>query len=356
MDLGFRTDHLLLLSMDVGDQGYDEAKGQQFYKELLDRVAAIYGVRSASLARFVPLGYQNDLQDVFREDQVATSEERQSFFYNVVGRNYFESIGVPLLRGRDFTEQDNESAPKVAIVNEAFAAKLWPGQDPLDKRLKMGREGAYFKVVGVTKNASYIAVGADAEPFFYLPLSQNYRSTITLYVQTAGVPSGLLVPVQRTIQGLDPELPVFDVKTMASHIRDGRALLFVRLGAMLSMAFGLLGLILSAIGIYGVISHSVTQRTHEIGLRMALGATPYNVLKLVIGKGMILIVSGLVFGLGMALVIARLLSGLLYGVGAADPLTFAVIATVLLAVGLLACFLPARRAIKLDPMEALRSE
>jgi predicted permease len=356
MDLGFRKDNILLLSMDLRDLGYDQARGLQFYKQVIDRVSALSQVQSASLAKFVPLGYQNDTRDVFPEDRLPnTTDERTSIFYNTVGTRYFETMGIPMLGGRDFTEQDNGSARKVAIINDAMARNLWPGKDPLDQRFKIGEDPDYIRVIGIVRDIKYLFVNEQPRPFFYLPLLQNYKSPITLNIQSAGGLSAL-APIREIIRSLDPDLPIYDVKTMSSHILDGNALLFVRLGAVLASAFGILGLVLAVVGIYSVIAYSVGQRRSEIGVRMALGAKTSDILWLVTRDGMILAAAGLLVGLGLTIAVSRVISSLLYGVSPYDPIIFATVMVSVVILALLACYIPARRATRVDPLIALRME
>ncbi|HXG64813.1 MAG TPA: ABC transporter permease, partial [Blastocatellia bacterium] len=357
MDLGFRTENLFMMSVDVELQGYDQARGKQFYKQALDRARTLPGVLSAAISRNTPLGYNNTSEDIILEGRLPSAEEdRLNIFFNVVSTDYFQTLGIPILQGRDFTERDDESAPKVAIVNETMARRLWPGQDPLGKRFRFGREGALVEVVGVARDGKYVFLGEVPRPFFYVPLAQNYRSDVTLFLHTAGDPAGLTAGARQVVRELDKDMPVYDVKTMTSHLRDGLALLFVRLGAALASAFGLLGLTLAVVGIYGVISYTVSQRTHEIGLRMALGAQSGDVLRMVIGRGIVLTLIGVGIGLAAALALTRVMTSLLYGVSATDPATFIGIPLLFAAVALAASFIPARRAMKVDPMVALRHE
>jgi predicted permease len=363
IDLGFRTENLLLVSVDVSLQGYDKKRGKLFYQQMVDRVKTLPGVRSASLARLVPLGYESDAIDVFTEERASTAKEaRLAIPYNIVGLDYFKTIGTPFLRGRDFTERDGEeSAPGVVIINETMARRLWPGQDPIGKRFKVDRTNHLYEmeVIGVVKDSKYVFLYEEPRPFMYFVMSQmpqNYQAPITLHIHTADKPTSFVAAVREQIRTLDANLPIYDVTTMAAHIRDGKAFLPARLGASLVGAFGLLGLVLAVVGIYGVVCYFVAQRTHEIGIRMALGARPRDVLRLVVGQGMILVLIGVAIGLATCFGVTRVLSSLLYGVSATDPATFAGISLLLAGVALLACYIPARRATKVDPMVALRYE
>lgn len=358
IDLGFRTENLSMASMDPEAQGYDKERGRRFFKQLIDRVETLPGVTNASLASGTPLGYSNNIQDVFFEGRAPgrEDEDRTTIFCNTVGHGYFQTMGTAVLRGREFTERDDESSPKVAIVNETMAGRYWPDQEALGKRFALKREGPYLEVVGVVRDGKYVFLGEDPRAFFYIPFGQDYQGEMTVVVRTAGDDAAAIAGIRQVVGELDRELPLYDVKTMTSHLRDGIALLFVRLGARLATAFGLLGLVLAVVGVYGVVSYSVSQRTHEIGIRMALGAGAGDVLKLVVGQGLMLTFAGVAIGLGTAFMVTRVMTSLLYGVSATDPLTFGVIALLLAGVALAASFIPASRALKVDPMVALRYE
>jgi predicted permease len=361
IDLGFRTENLMMMSMDIGMQGYEKGPGVHFYRQLKDNVKSLPGVRSVALARDTPLGYNNHGEEIFLEGRTPDPQsERTTSFFNVVDTGYFQTMGMSIVEGRDFTEQDNESAPPVLIINEALARRYWPGSNPIEdaigKRLRVGRDAPLALVIGVARDSKYMFLGEEARSFLYLPLAQNYRSEITLFVHSEADPNGLAAAMREAVRELDQDLPLYDVKTMSSHLRGGLALLFVRLGATLASTFGLLGLVLAVVGIYGVISYSVSQRRHEIGIRMALGAQAGDVLKLVLGHGVTLTAVGVGVGMLGAFATTRVLSSLLYGVSATDTATFVAVPLILSGVALAASFVPARRAAKVDPMVALRGE
>ncbi|HYV05245.1 MAG TPA: ABC transporter permease, partial [Blastocatellia bacterium] len=358
MDVGFRTQNLSMASVEPEAQGYDERRGRQFYKQLIDRAGTLPGVLNASLSSTTPLGFNNNIRDVYFEGRAAgrEKEDHTTIFCNTVGYGYFQTMGTAVLRGREFTERDDESSPRVAIVNETMAQRYWPNQEALGKRFAIKREGPLLEVVGVVRDGKYVFLGEDPRAFFYIPLGQNYSGEITIILHSAGDDTAALAGVRQLVRELDPELPLFDVKTMTSHLRDGIALLFVRLGARLATAFGLLGLVLAVVGVYGVVSYSASQRVHEIGIRMALGASTGDVLRLVARQGLILTFAGVAIGLGAAVAATRAMTSLLYGVSATDPVTFVVIALLLTGVALAASFIPARRALRVDPMVALRCE
>ena len=357
MDLGFRTDHLLMLSVNLGMQGYEKSRGQRFYQDLIDRVKGQSWARSVSLTRVVPFGSENGTQDIFTVEHSPTPKEPAfSVFQNVVGLDYFPTVGTPLERGRDFLAQDNESSPKVAIISQTMARLLWPGKEALGRRIQLGRDGSWAEVIGVARDIKFTLPYSEARPLMYLPLAQDYQSEVTLLVHTRGNAEALIASARDQVRALDPALAAYDVKTMATHIREGVALLPVRLGAALVGAFGLLGLLLAVVGLYGVISYFVARRTHEIGIRMALGARQFEILKLVIGRGVILTLAGVAFGVVAGLGVTRLITSLLYEVSPTDPATFVVVPLLLVSVAFLASYIPARRATKVDPMVALRYE
>lgn len=358
MDFGFRTENLSMASMDPEAQGYDETRGRQFFKQLVDRARELPGVIDASVGSNTPLGFSNSIADVFFEGRAAgrQEEERTTIFNTIVGQGYFQTMGTAVLRGREFNERDDKSSPRVALVNETMARRYWPEQDALGKRFAIKREGPFLEVVGIVRDGKYVFIGEDPRAFFYLPFEQNYRGDMTLFLHSAGDDAAALAGVRRVVRDLDVDLPLYDAKTMTSHLRDGLALLFVRLGARLATAFGLLGLALAVVGVYGVVSYSVSQRTHEIGVRMALGASPGDVLKLVARQGLMLTLVGVAIGLGASVLVTRVMTSLLYGISATDPVTFGIVALLLAGVALAASLIPASRALRVDPMVALRYE
>ena len=360
IDPGFDADNLLMMSMDLQLQGYTETAGRNFSGQLLDRVRALPGIASASLAEYLPLGLGGSRRGVTIEGYTAQPGESTEIGSAAVAPGYLETLRIPLLRGRAFSEQDREGSPGVVMINEAFARRYWPGQNPIGKRIQMGAgpRGAntspYLEVVGVVKDGKYVTLGEEATPFFYMNLAQHYQSSPALIVRTRGNPVDSLPAVRNEVAALDKTLPLYDVKTMRQHL--GLALLPARLAGSVLGVFGLVALILAAAGIYGVMAYSVAQRTREIGIRMALGATAGAVLKLVVRQGMTMTLTGVTLGLIASLALTRLMKTLLFGVSATDPLTFIVIALLLTIVALLACWIPAQRAAKVDPMVALRRE
>jgi len=356
-DMGFRVDHTLMASMDLRLQNYTEQRGQQFYEQLRDRVKVYPGVRHAAVAALIPMGYDANTVNVYAEGQAATDKSKgEIIFCNSVQPEYFRTLGVRLLRGREFTEVDNASAPRVAIVNEAFAKKMFPGQDPLGKTFQTERSGPKTQIVGVTGTGKYMFLYEPPQPFIYFPLAQKYQSSATLLVYSEGDPQGMVGAVREETRQLDSTLPLYDVTTMDSHVRYGKPLLPARLGAMLVGAFGLLGLVLASVGVYGVIAYSVSQRTQELGIRAALGARPLNVITMVLRQGMTLSLIGMGIGATLAFLTLRAMHSVLYGVGSTDFPTLGAVSLLLLAVAFVASYIPALRATKVDPVIALRHE
>jgi putative ABC transport system permease protein len=305
------------------------------------------------------LGYYNNGDTITVEGYVLPKGEPTPVsFYNVISTDYFKTLGIPLLEGRSFTEADDQNAPFVGIINEATAKKFWPHQDPIGRHFTIGAEPAHpIKVVGVAKDSRYQGVTGTINPYFYLPFAQHYaiNSLEALQVRTAMAPESMIPTIERVIESLAPELPVFDVKTMNEALNTLNGLLVYQLGAMLAAALGILGLALALVGVYGVISFAASQKTHEIGIRMALGAQPAQILKMIFRQGLVIVALGLAVGLGAALAVAKVVGNFLV-VSPTDPLTYITVSLVLTTVALLACYIPARRAMRVDPMEALRYE
>jgi predicted permease len=357
-DLGFDTRDALLASVDMARQGYNEAQGRNLYQQFVDGIQAMPGVRGVTLAQYIPVNAGGSRTGVYIEGYTAQPGEDLELNLNVVDANYFQTLGVPLLAGRAFAEQDTATSAKVMMINEAFARRFWPGQpvqEAVGKNLSIsGARGPFYEVVGVVKTGKYRNLREAPLPFMFVALSQEYRSRVTLFLRAADDPARLIPALRAELQKLDKTVPLFDVKTLDVHL--GRALAQERTNAWLIGSFGVLAAALAAVGIYGVMSYTVTQRTHELGIRLALGATRGDVLRLVVGRGMVLTSIGLVIGLGSALALTRVVSTLLYGVSATDPPTFVVVAIALAGVALGACFIPARRAATVDPLVALRYE
>jgi predicted permease len=351
-DPGFETERLLTLNLDLDLGGYDPARGQIFVRQMIERVSAVPAVLRAAVAQAGPL-QGSYARSVFLEGQDA-SKSGTLIQINGVGPRYFETVGVPLVRGRAFTEGDREGAPPVVVVNQTLAAKFWPGRDPIGQRFRFFGDKFLVEVVGVAKDVKYNTLGEDPQPYIYLPLAQRYGGTLTLVARTAGDPAAVLPTVEREVRGMDKDLPVTNAATVSRVLGDG--LWAPRAGASLLAVFGLLALVLAAVGIYGVTSFSVARRAREIGIRMALGARRGTVLGMVLAQGMTVVAIGLAAGVLAAASVSRLAAGLLFGISPTDPLAFGVTSLLLAAVALAANLLPARRATAVDPVTALRQE
>ncbi|MGH9843529.1 MAG: ABC transporter permease [Blastocatellia bacterium] len=350
-DPGFNAGGVVLASFDPFLNGYDETKGREFYRRLIERVEVTAGMQSVSLARRLPLTLSGiAFATLTIEGYTPGRDEDMRVNYETVGPKYFRTMGIRLARGRDFNERDNERAPGVVIINETMARRYWPDRDAMGQRLKLGKD--WLEIVGIASEVKQRRLNEPPQPFLYLPLLQDYRSNMILVARTALELRAALPAVENVVATLDPNLPIFDVKTLNEHI--GVSLFLPRMAATLLSLFGLLALSLAALGLYGVMSYSVSQRTREIGIRISLGAQRRDVLKLILKQGLTLSLIGLAGGLAAALVVTRLIAHLLYGVSANDPATYTLIALLLTGVALVACYLPARRATKVDPMIALR--
>jgi len=272
----------------------------------------------------------------------------------IVSPKYFATLQLPLAKGRDFTEQDGKEAQRVVIVNQTFAERYWPGQEPIGKQVVSDLTNESFTVVGIARNAKYNQLNEAPIPFVYLPLYQVFRAGMTINARVSGDPLTFAKSVDQAIHELDADVVVFDITTL--DLRRQLSTIAVRIGGTFVGAFGVLALVLAAIGVYGVTSYTTNQRTHEIGIRLALGASRADVLRLILRRGILLTLLGLVIGLGMAFGVTRFMQSLLLGVSSTDALTFVGVALLLSAVVLVACFIPARRAMRVDPVQALRYE
>ena len=349
---GFESQNLFQMFFDLGALRYDQDHGQQFFRDVIERAKTVPGVASASVSSNGV--FRGGISaTIFREAEQTDPNNRGTLVnLDEVTPGHFETMRIPLLSGRDFTDFDRENTTPVAIINQAMANLVWPGQEPLGKRFAVVQEPNLLQVVGVVGTTVVGQIGEDPQPIAYFPMRQQYSPAATLVVRTTGNPEALLGAVRTQVQPIDKNLAFTNGRTVQQIL--GQGLWAARMGAALLGLFGALALILASIGIYGVLAYSVAQRTSEIGLRMALGAQPRQVLGLVLKQGMLLALIGAAAGVLVALPVARLASGLLYGVSATDPLTYAGITLLLMGVALLACYLPARRATRIDPLVALR--
>ena len=356
--LGFDPNNVLNLTLDPREVGYDEARTKSFYRDLEARVRALPGVQSASLASSVPMGNGNYGSSIYIEGHtLAPGQQPPVVIYNRVDAPYFDTMRVPLLRGRAFRENDDEKAPLVAIVNQTMARQFWPNEDPLGKRFSLkSATGPFVEIVGLTGDGRYVFIGWDKEPYFFVPLAQNYTGYRTLQIRSSVPPENLITQVQSAVQVLDPNMPVSDVQTMWQSLSGGNGFFIFRVGAILAASIGILGLTLAVVGVYGVVSFAASQRTREIGIRMALGADQRDILRLVLRQGLMLVMGGVLAGVLLAWALTRSMVTLLIGVSPTDALTFATATLLLGGIGLWACYAPARRAMHLEPTVALRHE
>jgi predicted permease len=368
VSLGFNVDNLLLFRIDPGAKGYSNEQLSLFYQQVCERIEAIPGVRSATISEFAALSGAGRNGPAYAEGRAPLRRNENNVFQQRVRWNYLQTMDIPLLAGRGLTPQDDERAPKVAVINQTMARRFFGDENPLGKRFGFGKaeNSGQIEIVGVARDSRYLRPRRDIPSIAYLPFPQYSLGMTTFTVRTAGDPTQMTAAIRAAVREVDKDLPLFGVKTQTEQM--DQSLAQERFFPKLTSLFGLLALLLASIGLYGVMSYAVEQRTREIGIRMALGATRENVLRRVIGQGMLLAAIGIVIGAAAAFTLTRLItsnatydltrfiSGFLYGVRPTDPLTFVAVALLLAFVALLACYLPARRATKVDPMVALRCE
>jgi predicted permease len=358
IDPGFQIRNRLAIELDLRTVGFADSQAKTFYSQVLGRVQALPGVRSASITNYLPLGFEGISQDFRIEEKPADETKNVLVGAMSVGPGYFQTMGIPLMVGREFGPQDNDKSPEVVIINEAISRRFWPGQDPVGKFISTGMDASHkpvwSEIVGVVKTGKYRSLDEMAEPFLYHPFMQQFDPHATLVVQTAGDPKAMLSTVRKALLDIDSTAPIVAAQTMQEYM--SVPLFPAHFTGVLLGVFAGLALMLAMVGLYGVIAYSVAERTHEIGIRVALGAEKFDVLRLVVGQGLKLSVVGVGVGLAAALGLMRLIASLLYGVSATDPVTFVLAPFVLLLVSVSACYLPARRAMRVDPMMALRYE
>ena len=360
---GFRPDHVLTMQIALPETRYPGQKVALFYQQLVDRLHALAGVQYAGIARNLPLsGADASLNFVVENRPVESSAEQSRAKYRAASADYFAALGIPLVRGRYFDRTDGEKTPCVVVINNTMAGRFWPDQDPIGKRMKAGFDGSQWcTIAGIAGDVKHTGLDSatNAEMYYhYLQIPPELmgfvEGTMTIVLRTRAEPNSLVAAVRAEVQKLDPDLAVFNVKTMQDLV--GSSLAQPRFRTLLLGVFASVALILAATGLYGVIAYAVTQRTNELGVRMALGAQKSDVLKMVVGEGTQLAAIGIGIGLVLAFPLMRVIARLLFGVNAADPLTFAATSSVILVVALAASYLPALRAIKVDPLVALRQE
>jgi predicted permease len=367
IDPGFDAEKIVTLPLNINLLRYTSAQGREFYRQVIERVEAIPGVESASLARIAAVSGGSSVRSLliegragsnnqFRSDGAgAASGDAESVSSNVVGPRYFQTMGIGLLQGRDFNAQDTEDHPRVVIVNEAFVRRHFPSEDALGKRLSFsGPQGPWREIVGVVRTSKYFSLGEAPTPVTYVPLQQNHETGMTLHVRSKVDPSAIAAAIRNEAQSLEKNLPLGNPELMSERVAN--SLYAARMGAILLAVFGGLALLLAAIGLYGVMSFAVARRTRELGIRVALGAQAGDVFRMVLRQGMTLVIAGLVVGMAAAFMVTRLLASFLYGVSTTDAITFTTIPVLLTLIALLACYIPARRATKVEPLVALRYE
>jgi macrolide transport system ATP-binding/permease protein len=352
IDPGFETKHLALFMLSPGQAGYDRARTEQFYKQVRERVGAVPGVLSLSWASNLPLWGRKEAGVVIEGQEQRKESEAISAVVNTVDLTYFSTLGIAFVEGRDFTQEDRDSSTPIAIINDTMAAKYWPNEDAVGKRLRLPRGKEFVQIVGVVKTTNYQTLGESSQPCVYVPLRQNFSDAMIFYVRTERDPSMILAAIQGEIRDLDPGLPMEDIRTGTKVI--DQALWWSKMGVGLLGVFGLLALGLASVGLYGIMAYSVNQRRREIGVRMALGANQGDVSLFILRQGMKVVFSGAALGAVFAFFLGRVLSRFLYGVSAFDPLSLGSAALVLLAVAFIACYFPARSASRVDPLIALQ--
>ncbi|HEX8719946.1 MAG TPA: ABC transporter permease [Pyrinomonadaceae bacterium] len=366
VDPGFDPENVLSLDIGLPRSKYpQEQQVASFYERLLEKVEALPGVKSVGAVTALPLSNNDELTDFYVEGKPAPqSGQKPLLHHRKVSPNYFRTLNVGVRKGREFTARDRQGAPPVVVINEAMARKYWPDEDPVGRRLALSTEayqggkfdlnGAWREVVGVVADVRHAGLGEQPEPEAYVPYLQSPNRDMTLVLRTASDPTQLAGAISRETYNIDKDQPVSNVRTMSQLL--STSLARPRFNFLLLTIFAGVALVLAAVGVYGVISYSVTQRTQEFGIRMALGAQVGDILRLVFREGMTLALVGIVIGLAGAFALTRYIASLLYGLSATDPLTFAGVSGVLALVAVLACYFPARRAVRIDPINALRYE
>ena len=353
-NFGFDPNHVLVAGLRVGMNGYTEPTAKIFYGRLQQRLAEVPGIEAAALASWFPLGFEGGpAHGVVVDGYLRQPGEDTTFPFSIVSPGYFKVMKIPLVAGRDFTDHDDEKAPGAAIVNETMAKRFWPGQDPIGRKFKDAWR--MMTVVGVAKDGKYRSLNESPRCFFYVPYRQGvWDLNLGICVRTTGDPAMVAGTLQQEIHRLDPRVEVWASMTMTDYIK--AAFLAPVLASRLLTWLGLVALALAAMGVYGVMAYVVGQRTQEFGVRMALGASTGHVLGLIFREGLTLAAAGIAIGLVLAVAVTRLMAGFLIGISPFDPGTFVVVPVMLGLVTLLACWLPAKRATRVNPIEALRTE
>jgi predicted permease len=356
INLGFDPYDAVAVSFDLRLQGYDNARGREFQKQLLERLRSLPGIRAAGIVDLAPVDLHFSRSPIFVEGQPPVRPmQAPRAMTSRISSGYFQAMNTRLIRGRDFTDRDNANSQPVTIINETFARRYWPNQDPVGKRFRAGGpDEPMMQIVGVVQDGKYGGLNEKSQLYFCRPISQAYLGMTTVIIRTNSEPQKMIPIIRKEIEKMDPHMPLSSAKTMIEKM--SAPLMPARVAASVLGVFGLLALVLAAIGIYGVMSYAVSTRTQEIGVRIALGAQSNDVLRLAIGQGMLLVLIGATLGVAIALALTRLTRSMLFGLSSADPITYTGVAVLLMVVALVACYIPARRATRIDPTVALRYE
>ena len=350
-DPGFRQDHVLTASIALGIAGYSDKEADLIEHKILDRVSALPGIKVAAFSNWLPLSFNGRNADVYPEDYVPQLHESHEVRRADVTPGYFSAMGIPITAGRDFTRDDIRTAPPVAVVDRTLADRYWPGQNPLGRHVKIW--GRMYTVIGVAKNSKHQFVNEPLEPMIYRSFFQNPDDP-TLIVQTTGDPNSIAPAVEEAIHQVDRQLVLFDVRSLRETTR--ASAIFPVMASTFAAIFAIIALVLAATGIYGVISYRTQLRTHEIGIRVALGASRSDVMRLVLMQGFQLTIAGLALGLALAFGLTRFIASMLYGVSPTDPFTAIAVVALLAVISILACYLPAHRAMSINPVSAIREQ
>lgn len=358
IDFGFDPRNVLNVALDPGMQGYDRPHAQSFFRDFLRRAKTLPGVESASIAFSIPMGYYNDGARIYAEGQpLPPPTGAPGAGFNIVTPDYFATMRTPIVKGRAFDDADTNTSLRVAILNQTMAERLWPHEDCLGKRFRYGGpSGPLATVVGVARDTKATGILDGPRMYFYVPQTQDYRSIHVLQLRTTGPPESLIPAVESLVREFDSNLPVYDVMSMERALGGANGFFLFKMAAAIAGTLGMLGLLIAVVGIYGVLSYMVGRRQHEIGIRMALGAERGSIFGLVMNQATVVVGSGLAVGLIVALAVTRLLGSLLMGISSSDPMTYAAVVVLLVATAFIACYIPARRATRVDPIVALRYE
>lgn len=355
-DLGFQPERVLNAHLDVNLLGYSEAQGRTFFDDVERRVRQVPGVDDVSYALTVPMGYVRVTVPIDPETSASGVETPFPAGKNIVSRDYFRVMGMPLVRGRAFTEADDSSSRPVAIVNTRLVAMLWPNRDPIGQQFRVSPNGDWIVIVGVATTSKYRFLFEEPQPYFYVPIAQEYTAARVLQIRASSAPYALAPAIERVIRSREPDLPGYDLQTMHVALNSAPGLLLVRVGAIAGALFGALALVLALVGLYGVVSYLTSRRTVEMGVRLAIGASPGDIVWLVLRNAVSVISIGLVAGLAIAFAASRAFAGLLFNVSGRESVTYALVASLIAITTIAACLVPAMRAGRLDPTVALRTE